>query len=103
MGAELTRLRTEAWRQCLQLDGATFTVNGGSTEYRGIVSSGAELSPLIPGGFMADYEKTLDYLPGDVALAIGDKVTTSGKTYRVVSLNGDGEPIWTAHLGGIDK
>ena len=103
MGSELTRIRTEAWRQMLALDGITFTVNGGATSYRGILSSGAEMKALLAGGFMTDYDKQLDYLPSDVALVVGDKVTSGGKTFRVSQLNGDGEPIWTANLTGVDK
>jgi hypothetical protein len=52
---------------------------------------------------MTDYDKQLDYLPSEIALAIGDKVVTGGKSYRVANLNGDGEPIWTASLTGVDK
>jgi len=103
MGSELSRIRTAAWRQAVAVDGITFTVNGGATEYQGILSSGAELLPLMPGGFMTDFDKALDYLPADVALAVGDKITSGGKTYRVVNIMGDGEPIFTATLSGVSK
>jgi hypothetical protein len=34
---------------------------------------------------------------------VGDKITSGGKTYRVVNIMGDGEPIFTATLAGISK
>jgi hypothetical protein len=103
MGNELSRLRAESFRESRKLDGSTFTVNGGSTSYTGIVASGAEMKALQVGGFMLDYDKQVDYLPSEITLAVGDKVTSGGKVYRVTQLNGDGEPIWTANLTGVDK
>ncbi len=103
MGNELTRLRSESFRQSRQLAGCTFTVNGGSTSYAGVLSSGQEMKLLGEGGFLTDFDKALDYLPSDVALVVGDKVTISGTTYRVQSLNGDGEPIYTATLATVNK
>ena len=103
MGNELDRLRAASFRETQKLDGCTFTVNGGATEYAGILASGSEMSNLVPGGFLTDYDKTLEYLPADIALTVGDKVTTGGKVYRVVSLNGDGAPIYSANLTGVDK
>ncbi len=38
---------------------------------------------------LTDYDKALDYLPSEIALAVGDKVTAESKTYRVERLNGD--------------
>ena len=103
MGNELSRLRAASFRESRQLDGCTFTVNGGSTNYTGILSAGVDTKMLMAGGFMTDYERSLEYLPSEIALAIGNTITTGGKTYRVVSLNGDGEPIWTANLTGDDR
>lgn len=103
MGNELSRIRAASFRESRLLDGSTFTVNGGSTSYTGVLSSGAEMKALQVGGFMVDYDKQLDYLPSEITLAVGDKVTSGGKVYRVQQLNGDGEPIWTANLSGVDK
>ena len=103
MGNELSRVRAASFRESRLLDGSTFTVNSGTTSYTGILSSGQEMKALVAGGFMTDYDKQLDYLPSEIALAIGDKVVTGGKSYRVANLNGDGEPIWTASLTGVDK
>ena len=103
MSSELTRIREGGFREARKLDGVSFTVNGGSTTYTGTLSSGAELKTLTEGGFMTDYDKALDYLPSEIALAVGDKVTAESKTYRVERLNGDGAPIFTAGLIGIDR
>jgi len=103
MSAELTRLRTEGWRQAVTIDGIKFTVNSGTTEYDGVLSSGDELKMLASGGFVTDFDKALDFLPSEIALVVGDKIVTGGKTYRVLSIAADGEPISTATLGGIDK
>jgi hypothetical protein len=99
--SELTRLRTASFRDSRQLDGCTFTVNGGT--YRGILSAGIGSNVPVSGGFLQDYDKSLDYLPSEIALAVGDKITTDGVTYRVLTVNGDGAGINTAQLGTVNK
>ena len=103
MSNEVNRIRAGAFRDSRQLDGSAFTVNGGSAQYRGILSAGIGSNVPIAGGFMQDWDKTLDYLPSEIALVVGDKVTVGSTTYRVLTINEDGAPIATAQLGTVHK
>jgi hypothetical protein len=94
-----------AFREARKAFGVSFTVAGDSNTYKGVMLSGEELLPLMPGGFPEDYSKGLQFDQGEVTLAIGGLVTIGGIVYRIgrFSDSSDEDPIKVAMLTGKDK
>lgn len=84
--------------------GVWFTVNGGATQYLGILHRGPELLTLGLGGFTQDWNRALQFLPAEITITNGDKVTIKGSTYRAVKPDtGDDYPVTTIGLIGVNK
>lgn len=104
MATQFSNMVNAGFKEARTAFGTDFTVTGASGTFKGVMRDTDSLLNLDSGGFTADYAGALEYLPDEVTIAVGGKVTINSIVYRVDKIDcGEGDPAGLAYLSGVNK
>ena len=83
MGTDWQQEVSAAFSEARSVFGVAFTVAGDSKTYYGVQRDTSTLLPLGSGGFVEDFDGTMDYNNAEVDPDVGEEITIGSTTYRV--------------------